>query len=57
MPAHIGTKGNYETAKQSIDVPRMTAIRLSYTDYYLTIKRAINSEWQREWENSTSTMH
>ena len=25
--------------------------RLSYTDYYLTIRRAKNSEWQREWES------
>ena len=35
----------------------MTITRLPYTDYYLTIRRARNSEWQREWENSTSKLH
>ena len=45
--AHIGVKGNEETnkaAKQAIDIPRMTTIRLPYSDYYLTIRRARNSE-------------
>ena len=45
--AHIGVKGN-KVAKQAIDIPGMTTTRLSYTDYYLIIKRARNSEWQRE---------
>ena len=26
----------------------MTTTRLPYTDYYLTIRKARNSEWQRE---------
>ena len=28
-----------------------------YTDYYLTIRRARNSKWQREWENGISKLH
>ena len=57
VPAHIGVKGNEEadkTAKQLIDIPDMATTRLPYTDYYLTIRRAGNSKWQRKWENSTS---
>ena len=53
-------KGNEETdkaAKQAIDIPGMTTTRLPYTDYNLTIRRAKNSEWQREWENSTNKLH
>ena len=52
VPAHIGVKGNEEAdraAKQVIDIPGMTTLKLPYTNYYLTIKRARNSEWQREW--------
>ena len=44
-------------AKQVIDRTGMTTTKLPYTDYYLTIRRARNSEWQREWENSTSKLH
>ena len=47
----------FYTAKQAIDLPGMTTTRLLYTDYYLTIRRARNSKWQREWENSTSKLH
>ena len=31
--------------------------RMPYTDYYLIIKRARNSEWQRKWKNNTSKLH
>ena len=60
VPAHIRIKGNEEAdkaAKQAIDIPGMTTTRLLHTDYYLTIRRAINSEWQRECENNTSKLH
>ena len=30
--------------------PRMTTTRFPYTNYYLTIRRARNSKWQREWK-------
>ena len=52
VPEYIGIKGNEETdkaAKRAIYMPGMTITRLPYTDYYLTIKRARNSKWQREW--------
>ena len=48
--AHIGIKGNEEpdkVAKQAIDLPGMTTSKLPYTDYYLTIRRAKNCEWQK----------
>ena len=51
VPAHIGIKGNEETdkvAKQAIDMPGMTTTRLFYTDYYLMIRKARNSKWQKE---------
>ena len=51
VPAHTGIKGNEEAdkaAKQAIDLQGMTTTRLPYTDYYLTIRRAINSKQQRE---------
>ena len=50
VPAHIGIKENKEgdkTAKQAIDLPGMTTSKLPYTDYYLTIRRAKNCEWQK----------
>ena len=50
VPAHIEVKGNKEadkTEKQAIDITGMTTTRASYSDYYLTIRRARNSEWQR----------
>ena len=43
--------------KQTIDIPGMTKTRQPYTDYYLTIRKARNSEWQREWKNSTIKLH
>ena len=46
FPAHIEIKGNEEankSAKQVIDMPGMTK------DYKLTIRKARNSKWQREW--------
>ena len=51
--AHIGIEGNGEVdkaAKQAIGIPGMSTTRLPQTDYYLTIRRVRNSEWQREWE-------
>ena len=38
-------------------MPGMITTRLPHTDYYLTIRRARNSEWQREWENIISKLH
>ena len=32
-------------------MPGMTTTRLTYTDYHQAIKRARNSEWQREKES------
>ena len=52
-------KGNEEadkTSKQAIVMPGMTT-RLPHTDYYLTISKARNFEWKREWENDTSKLH
>ena len=46
-----------KAAKQAIEIPGMTTMRLSYSDYYQTIRRARNSEWQRELENNTSKLH
>ena len=60
IPAHIGVKGNEETgkaAKLAIYMSGMTTTRLLYTEYYLTIRRARNSEWEREWEKSTSKLY
>ena len=60
VPAHIGVKGNEEAnkaAKQAIDIPGMTTTRLPYTDYYLTIRRARKSEWQRYWESINCRLH
>ena len=50
VSAHIGVRGNKEAdkaAKQAIDMPEMTTTRHSYTDNYLTIRRARNFKWQR----------
>ena len=52
----MGVKGNKElneAAKETMDLPGMTTIRLPYTGYYLPR----NSEWQREWENSTRKLN
>ena len=60
VPAHIGIRGNEEAkkaAKQVIDIHGINTTSLPYTDYNLTIRRARKSEWQREWENSTSKLH
>ena len=60
VPAHTGIKGNEvadKAPKQVIDMSEMTTTRLPHTDYYLFIRRARNSEWQREWENNTSKLH
>ena len=56
VPAHTGVKRNEDAdqaAKEATEMPGLVTTRLPYTDYYLTIRRARNSEWQREWENST----
>ena len=60
VPAHIGVKRNEEAdkaEKQSIDMPGMITTSLSHSDYYQTIRRAVNSKWQRECESSTSKPH
>ena len=60
VPAHIGVKRNEQAdkaTKQAIEIPGMTTMRLPYSDYYQTIRRARNSEWQKEWENSTSKLY
>ena len=47
----IEINGNEEVdmaEKQAIDMPGLTMTRLPHSDYHLTIRRAINSEWQRE---------
>ena len=38
-------------------MPEMITTKLPHTDYYLAIRRARNSDWQREWENKTSKLH
>ena len=53
-------EGNEEadkTAKVAIDMPGVAKTRSPYTDYYLTIRRARNFKWQREWENYTTSNH
>ena len=60
VPAHIGIKGDEEAdkvARQAIDMRGMTMIRPPHTDYYLTIRRARNFEWKKEWENNNSKLH
>ena len=60
VSAHMGIIKNEEAdkaTKQAIDMPRVTTTRIPYTDYYLTIRRARNSKWQREWENCSSKLH
>ena len=47
VPAHIGITRNKEAdraAKQAINMPGITTTKLPHTDYYLTIRRARNSE-------------
>ena len=55
--AHMRIKGNKEAAKEALDMPGVITTRLSYTDYYLAIRRSRNSKWKREWENSSSKLH
>ena len=43
--------------KQEIHMPGMTTTKLPPTDYFLTIRKAKNSEWQREWENIIIKLH
>ena len=60
VPAHTGIKENEEAdqaAKESIDMLGVTTTRLLYTYYYLIIKRARNTKWQRKWENSSSNLN
>ena len=45
-----------KAAKEATDMPGVITTRLPYRDYYQTIRRARNSEWQREWENNTSNL-
>ena len=33
-------------------MPGMTTTKLPYIDYYMTIRRARDSEWQREWKTA-----
>ena len=56
-PAYIGIKRNKKAAKQAIDRSGIITTRLLYTDYYMTIRRARNSKWPNEWENSNSKLH
>ena len=46
----MGVKGREadKTVKELIDMPGITTTRLPYTDYYLAIRMARNSKWQRE---------
>ena len=53
IPTHKQFKG-IEEADKAKDMPRMTTTRLSYTDYYMTSRKATNSKMQKEWENSTT---
>ena len=46
-----------KAAKQAMDIPEMITTRLPYIDYYLPIRRARNSKWQREWENGNNKLH
>ena len=46
-----------KAAKQAIDMPKMTTTRLPHIDYYLLIRKTRKFDWQREWENNTSTLH
>ena len=57
VPAYIGIKRNKKAAKQAIDRSGIITTRLLYTDYYMTIRRARNSKWPNEWENSNSKLH
>ena len=55
----MGIRGNEEadkSAKEATDMPGVISNRLPYTDYYQTIRRARNSKWQKEWENSNSKL-
>ena len=56
----MGIKRNVEAdkaAKQEIDMPGKTTTRLPHTDYYLSIRSAINFEGNRQWENSTCKLY
>ena len=46
---HTGIKGNKMSDKAA-----KTMNKQSHTDYYLAIERTRNTEWQGEWEKSTS---
>ena len=51
VPTYIRIKGNEEAekaTKQEIDIPGITTTKLHYSDYYLNIRRARSSKWQRE---------
>ena len=47
----MGIKGNKVAAKEWTEV---ATSRLLYTDYFPTIRRPRNFDWQRKWDNSTS---
>ena len=48
IPAHTENEKAGKQQKKSIECKT----RLSYIDYYLTIRRARNSKLEKEWENS-----
>ena len=50
-------EGNEATAKEAIKMPGMTITRLSYTDYFLVIRRAKLSECQKRWETFSIELH
>ena len=59
-PTYIWIKRNEEAdeaTKPAIDIWGITTTRLPYTDYYTTMMKDRNSEWQKKWKNNTNKLH